>query len=203
MRQLGFGFLVLYRGREVREIKTAADAAEKGKTEGRDSAANAQREGFPPGTIVFLDVEEGGRLPANYHAYLRAWADALIAAGYRPGVYCSAMPVNEGHGVSIVTADDIRANEAPREFTYWVYNDVCPPAPGCSAKKVAPSPSRSGTTYAAVWQFAQSPRRKNFTSRCAATYARDGNCYALGDAAHKWFLDLNTSTSADPSDGAK
>ena len=203
MRQLGFGFLVLYRGREVREIKTAADAAEKGKTEGRDSAANAQREGFPAGTIVFLDVEEGGRLPANYHAYLRAWADALLAAGYRPGVYCSAMPVNEGHGVSIVTADDIRANEAPREFTYWVYNDVCPPAPGCSAKKVAPSPSRSGTAYAAVWQFAQSPRRKNFTSRCAATYAHDGNCYAPGDTAHKWFLDLNTATSADPSGGAK
>jgi hypothetical protein len=113
------------------------------------------------------------------------------------------MAVSEGHGVTIVTADDIRANEAPREFTYWVYNDACPPAPGCSAKKAAPSPSRSGTAYAAVWQFAQSPRRKSVTARCAASYARDGNCYAPGDAARAWFLDMNSATSADPSGGAK
>ncbi|HME12640.1 MAG TPA: glycoside hydrolase domain-containing protein [Candidatus Acidoferrum sp.] len=209
LRQLGFGFLVLYRGREVREIKNAADSADKGKHDARDGAASAKREGFPAGTIVFLDVEEGGRLPPAYHAYLRAWADALIAAGYHPGVYCSAMPVNEGHGVQITTADDIRnnddirANEAPRGFSYWVYNDACPPAPGCVAKKSAPAPSRSGTPYAAVWQFAQSPRRKEFTARCAATYARDGNCYAPGDAVGAWFLDLNSSTSADPSGGAK
>jgi hypothetical protein len=203
LRQLGFGFVVLYRGREVREIKTPADAAEKGKRDAGDGVANAKREGFPAGTVVFLDVEEGGRLPAAYHAYLRSWADALIAAGYLPGVYCSAMAVSEGHGVTIVTADDIRANEAPREFAYWVYNDGCPPAPGCSAKKIVPPPARSGTSYATVWQFAQSPRRKNVTARCAASYARDGNCYAPGDTAHAWFLDMNSATSADPSGGAK
>jgi len=203
LRQLGFGFVVLYRGREVRDIRTAIEAAEKGKNDAADGAANAQREGFPAGTIVFLDIEEGGRLPSAYHAYLRAWADALISAGYRPGVYCSAMAVNEGHGVKIVTADDIRANEAPRNFSYWVYNDACPPAPGCSARKGAPSPALSGMAYAAVWQFAQSPRRKNYTARCAAAYARDGNCYAPMDKAQAWFLDMNSATSADPSGGAK
>ncbi len=203
MRRMGFGFLVLYRGREVRDIQTAADAAKKGADDARDGAASAQREGFPAGTIVFLDIEEGGRLPAEYHAYLRAWADALTGAGFRPGVYCSAMTVNEGHGVKIVTADDIRANEASREFTYWVYNDACPSAPGCTAKKIAPAPSRSGAPYAAVWQFAQSPRRKNYTARCALMYARDGNCYAPSDSAHAWFLDMNSATSPDPSGGAK
>ena len=203
LRQLGFGFLVLYRGREVRELKTAAEAASKGKSDANDGAALAKREGFPAGTIVFLDVEEGGRLPAEYHAYLRAWADAMTAAGYRPGVYCSAMAVNEGHGVKITTAEDIHANEAPREFSYWVYNDACPPAPGCSAKKIVPAPSHSGISYAAVWQFAQSPRRKEFTGRCVSTYARKGNCYAPSDTAHSWFLDLNAATSADPSGGAK
>jgi hypothetical protein len=203
MRQLDFGFAVLYRGRAVREIKTAAEAAEKGAGDARDGATNAQREGFPAATIVFLDVEEGGRLPAVYHVYLRAWADALLAAGYRPGVYCSAIPVHEGHGVTITTADDIRSNEAPREFSYWVYNDACPPAPGCATKLSVPAPSRSGTPYAAIWQFAQSPRRKEFTAKCVATYARDGNCYAPGDAAHAWFLDLDAAKSADPSGAAK
>jgi len=52
-----------------------------------------------------------------------------------------------------------------------------------------------------VWQFAQAPRRKEFTARCAATYNADGNCYAPGDAAHAWFLDLNTASTADPSGG--
>jgi hypothetical protein len=52
-----------------------------------------------------------------------------------------------------------------------------------------------------VWQFAQSPRRKQFTAHCAATYNRDGNCYAPGDNAHAWFLDLNSATSPDPSSG--
>jgi hypothetical protein len=203
LRELGFGFLVLYRGRATKELKSASDAEEKGKRDARDGAANASREGFPPGTIVFLDIEEGGRLSPAFHVYLRAWADVLSNAGYRPGLYCSSMAVNEGRGVSITTADDIRANEAPRQFSYWVYNDVCPPAPGCVSERTAPAPAASGTPYAAVWQFAQSPRRKEFTAKCAATYARDGNCYAPGDAAHAWFLDLNTATSADPSGGAK
>jgi hypothetical protein len=200
---LGFGFLVLYRGREAKEFKSAADAGEKGKSDGRDGAASAKREGFPSGTIIFLDIEDGGRLPSPYHAYLRAWADALTAAGYRPGVYCSGIPAREGKAVSITTADDIRKNEAPRAFSYWVYNDVCPPAPGCSTKLSAPAPSASGTPYASVWQFAQSPRRKEYTSRCSATYAKDGNCYAPGDVAHAWFLDMNAANSADPSGGAK
>jgi hypothetical protein len=201
LREQGFGFLVLYRGREERELKTAAEAATKGTNDARDGAANAKREGFPQGTIVFLDIEEGGRLSPAYHAYLRAWADTLLAAGFRPGVYCSGMPTHEGPGVTITTADDIRSNEAPREFSYWVYNDFCPPAPGCVTKLSAPLPSASGTPYAVVWQFAQSPRRKQFTAKCAATYARDGNCYAPGDVTHAWFLDLNSANSADPSSG--
>ncbi len=203
LRKLGFGFLVLYRGREVRELKTEQAAAAAGQKDAADGAANTRREGFSAGTMVFLDIEEGGRLPAAYHAYLRAWADALLAAGYRPGVYCSAMPVNEGHGATITTADDIRAQEAPREFSYWVYNDACPPALGCVAKGQAPAPARSGVPYAAVWQFAQSPRRKQFTARCAASYAGDGNCYAASDKAHAWFLDVNSANSPDPSGGAR
>jgi Domain of unknown function (DUF1906) len=203
LRKLNFGFLVLYRGRESKDLKSLTDAATKGKSDGSDAAASAQREGFQRHTIIFLDIEEGGRLPETYHAYLRAWADALKFAGYRPGVYCSAITVKEGKGVSITTADDIRTNQAPREFSYWVYNDVCPPAPGCATKLAAPSPSKSGLPYAAVWQFAQSPRRKEYTSKCAATYAKDGNCYAPDDTARKWFLDINSANSADPSAGAK
>ena len=164
------------------------------------AAAAAAKEGFPPRTIIFLDIEEGGRLPAAYHAYLRAWTDQLASGGYRAGVYCSGMPVNEGRGVTILTADDIRKHLGSRELTYWVFNDACPPSPGCVVSQ-NPPPSASGVRYAAIWQISQAPRRKQFTARCAATYAPDGNCYAPSDTAHKWFLDVNTATSPDPSHG--
>lgn len=199
----GFGFLILYRGRDSSEFKKEADAKSKGAHDAEGAAGAAKEEGFPRETIIFLDIEEGGRLPETYHAYLAAWSEGLTHAGYRPGAYCSGMPVKEEPGVSITTADDIRNHAASRDFTIWAYNDACPPSPGCAFPQDPPFPARSGISYATVWQYAQSPLRKEFTSRCAKTYHRDGNCYAPGDTAHAWFLDVNSATSPNPSGGSK
>jgi hypothetical protein len=195
------GFLILYNGPQSKELKSPAQAAGRGSADAAKAAAAAKNEGFPSRAIIFLDIEEGGRLPANYHAYVRAWVDGLARNGYRAGAYCSGMTVNEGNGVTIITADDIRNNVGKRELAYFVFDDACPPAPGCVVSHNPPPPSASGISYAAVWQFAQSPRRKEFTARCAATYYADGNCYAPGDAKHTWFLDLNSATTPDPSSG--
>ena len=203
LRAQGFGFLALYRGRDSRELKNDSDAKEKGTLDARNAATAAKAEGFSPGSTIFLDIEEGGRLPSSYHLYLRAFADGIVRDGYRPGVYCSGMPVKEEPGVSITTAEDIRASEAPREFIFWVYNDACPPSPGCALPQEPPPPATSGIKAAAVWQYAQSPRRKEFSAHCPAKYAPDGNCYAPSDSAHRWFLDLNSSSSPDPSSGSK
>jgi len=211
-----FGFLVLFRGPQITELQSIwsesrvnradrlqAQAQKRGASDASLAAAAAKKEGFPSHTIIFLDIEEGGRLPAVYHAYLRAWVDQLAGPGYRAGVYCSGMPVSEGRGATIITADDIRHNIGSRDLIYWVYNDACPPSPGCAFPQDPPASSKSGSSYAAAWQFAQSPRRKEFTARCPAKYAPDGNCYAPGDTAHKWFLDVNSATAPDPSGGAK
>jgi hypothetical protein len=199
----GFGFIVLYRGRASSEFKKSTDASQKGTLDARNAATAAKNEGFARGTVIFLDIEEGGRLADLYHAYLRAWADTLVETGHRSGVYCSGMPVDEGGGVSIITADDIRNHIGAREIVYWVYNDACPPSPGCATMQNPPPPSASGISYAAVWQLAQSPRRREFTKRCLTTYHADGNCYASSDIAHAWHLDVNTATSPDPSAGAR
>jgi hypothetical protein len=203
LRSLGFGFLVLYRGRDSREFKNEATAKRIGTQDAKNAVAAAKSEGFASGTIIFLDIEEGGRLPANYHAYLAVWSEELTHAGYHPGVYCSGMPVKEGASGTITTADDIRSDGASRDVTIWAYNDFCPPSPGCTFPEDPPPPSASGIGSATIWQFAQSPRRKEFTAHCPAKYAPDGNCYAPSDPAHKWFLDVNTATSPDPSHGAK
>lgn len=203
LRSQGFGFVVLYRGPDSRELKTGAMAKAKGTREGEGAAASAKAEGFSAGTIVFLDIEEGGRLPDTYHTYLAAWSEALARGGFRPGAYCSGMPVKEERNTTITTARDIRDHTATRNFAVWVYNDACPPSPGCTFLQNPSSPAHSGIPGAEIWQFAQSPRRKEFTSRCTRTYFRDGNCYAPGDSKHAWFLDVNSATSADPSGGSK
>ena len=203
LRSQGFGFLVLYRGPDSRDLKNEAAAKTKGSHNGEEAVTAAKTEGFPAGTIIFLDIEEGGRLPETYHAYLAAWSEPLTRANYHSGVYCSGIPVKEEPHVSITTAEDIRNHEATREMTIWAYNDACPPSPGCVFPENPPPASKSGISYATVWQFAQSPRRKEYTSRCARTYHRDGNCYAPGDNAHAWFLDVNSATSPDPSGGGK
>ncbi len=199
----GFGFLLLYRGRKSREFKNQADAEQKGKSDNAGAVASARAEGFVPGAIIFLDIEEGGRLSDSYHAYLRAWFAEIVRSGFRAGVYCSGIPLNEGPGASITTADDIRDRDSAQDITFWVYNDVCPTSIGCTFPQIPPSPSRSGISYAVVWQYARSPRQKEFTKICAATYRSDGNCYAPGDLSGKWFLDLNSGDSADPSGGRR
>lgn len=199
LRSQGFGFVVLFNGPESRTLKNVSSARMRGLADAERAAKLAEHEGFNKETTLFLDIEEGGRLPANYHRYIKAWSEGLKHVGYRAGVYCSAMPVSEGKGVSITTAQDIQDHIGSSEIVFWVYNDSCPPSPGCSFPPTAPSPTQSGFAAAVVWQYAQSPRRKEFTSQCPANYAADGNCYAPGDAAHKWFLDVNAAASADPS----
>jgi len=203
LRNSGFGFLVLFRGRDSHEFKKVQDGPAKGSLDSEAAAAAAKKEGFPPGTIVFLDIEEGGRLSATYHAYLHAWLDGLARSGYRAGVYCSGMPAKESGGVTILTADDIRANAAAREFVFFVFNDTCPPSPGCVFPTAAPAVASSGVPYAEAWQYAQSPRRKEFTAHCPTGYNRNGNCYIPADNSQEWDLDADTATSADPSNGAR
>jgi len=201
LQSLGFGFALLYTGPRIKELKSEADARQKAANAARKAAANAKLEHFAPGAIIFLDIEEGGRLPASYHAYVQAWVDQLAREGYRAGVYCSGIPVSEGRGVTIVTADDIRGHIGVRELMYWIFNDACPPSPGCALPRPPPAPSRGHVPYAAIWQFTRTPRVKALTARCASTYSPDGDCYAPSDSAHAWFLDMDAAASADPSGG--
>jgi len=200
----GFGFLVLFNGRLDAEIlkaeKSGTNPAALGQKDAGAAIASATREHFPAHTILFLDQEEGGRLLPEQADYLLAWTEAVARSGYRPGVYASGQPVNEGHGHTITTAQDIRSHVAAQhlhEVTLWVAQDACPPSNGCTLQ--APPPASSGTPDAAVWQFAQSPRRKAITAACGHTYANDGNCYITGLPG--LYLDLNSALSPDPSHG--
>ncbi len=214
LAQAGFGFLVLWNGRLDAHLKSQAKAkpghpATTPESLGRSDAAAAvtaaRREHFPPGTILFLDQEEGGRLLPEQAGYLLAWTEAVATSGFRAGVYASGQPVDDGPGPdgrarTITTADDISAHVREQHLypvALWVAQDACGPSTGCTL--TPPAFAQSGTPNALVWQYAQSPRRPEITHACARTYNAAGNC-TVGDLP-ALFLDLNVSTSADPSHG--
>jgi hypothetical protein len=200
----GFGFLVLFNGRVYAELKSVAYAKKLGASDAQAAAASARRDGFPAHTIIFLDQEQGGRMLPEQKAYIYAWVDAVTAAGFRAGIYCSGVAAKDDGNV--VTAEDlhqedIRQSARGRQIVYWAINDACPPAPGCRFSSHPPNPAQSGVRFAEVWQFAQSPQRKDVAVHCS-NYSRDGNCYPPGiSPAQQLHVDVNTATSPDPSNG--
>lgn len=202
LESAGFGFLVLFNGRLFAEVKNIANAGKLGKADARAAVASAKREGFPAATIIFLDQEQGGRMLPEQKAYIYAWVDGVTAAGFRAGVYCSGMAAKDDGGT--VTADDIRQHAEGRKISYWVTNDACPPSPGCTFPERPSGPADSGVAFADVWQFAQSPKRRDVAAGCTANYNADGNCYPPGIAVVKRLhIDVDTATSADPSHGRR
>lgn len=203
MQAAGFGFLVLFNGKPANHPGVIENAAGIGTRDAARAVAAALDNGFPPGTVIFLDQEEGGRLEPHQLAYILAWVDGVNASQYRAGVYCSGIPVTEENGSPAITAEDLRQHSAGRKIVYWVFNDVCPPAPGCMIRTPLPSVPASGAAFADVWQYAQSPQERDRTARCAATYNADGKCCAPDGAASNVFLDLDVATSPDPSHGRR
>lgn len=203
LRRQGWGFLALANGRLDAEILKAQKAgtapAALAKQDAEAVATTARAEGFTPGSVLFLDQEEGGRLLSEQAAYLLGWTEAMAAAGFRPGVYASGQAVPDGPGQSIDTIQDVRTRvKAGQLHDVAVFDalDGCPPAPGCTlgAKALTALPDENID----VWQYAQSPRRPEITKSCSTTYAADGNCYAPGFPT--LFLDLNVAKKPDPSD---
>jgi hypothetical protein len=200
LRAEGFGFLILFNGRLDAQLK-GQDAAALGKSDGKAAVDAALNENFPAGAIIFLDQEEGGRLLQEQTAYIGAWIAAVNASDYRAGVYCSGIVVHDESG-KVSTAQDIAKRFATpdNQLALWVFNDQCPPAPGCTVK--AGDPAKSGVKNALVWQYAQSPKSQ-FAAACKVGYAADRGCYVPGLAhSSRTQLDMNTSNSSDPSRGA-
>jgi hypothetical protein len=198
IESLGFGFLLIANGRLAKQLGDPAHASRLGAGDALRVAAIARREGFPGAAVIFVDQEQGGKMLPAQLAYLLAWFDGIAAAGFHAGVYCSAIPALEPNGSSILTAEDIRAHAGQRQIVFWVYNDFCPPAPGCVFTSQA-SLASSGVAFAQVWQFAESPREKDRTPRCAATYDPDDNCYPPRLKAAGVYVDLDLASSLDPS----
>jgi len=200
LESIGYGFLLLFNGREYAELKASGNAAAVGARDAAAAVSAAKSEGFPPKAIIFLDQEQGGRMLPEQRAYIHAFVDGVAASGYRAGIYCSGIPFKESAKSSVVTANDIRDNAGGRDIKFFVSNDQCGPSPGCVFPATPPAPAASGVAFAEVWQYAQSPRRPELTTSCRKTYAGDSNCYPpeVGPSSGL-HIDVESANSADPS----
>jgi hypothetical protein len=116
----------------------------RGVAEAQDAIARSEREGFPRGTTVFLDVEYMDRMPPAMREYYSAWVRTVLADGrYRPGIYVHT------YNADVVYADVKReylAAGLTDEPPFWIAK-----ADGFDIHKL---PSEMGHAFAAVWQGA-------------------------------------------------
>jgi glycoside hydrolase-like protein len=112
--------------------RTLLDAAQ-GDAEARDAVARAAADGFPDGTVIFLDLEPM-TITAAMRSYYRSWVARVAADGrYRPGVYAH-----------VSNAADIHADVG--DLPFWVAST--------RSFSLAAAPTGVGLAFAKVWQGA-------------------------------------------------
>jgi hypothetical protein len=117
-------------------------SAARGKRDADDAVKRARNEGFPAGTVVFLDIERMDRTPKAMRDYYKAWTKRMIEHGvYRPGYYVHT------HNANLIYRDvasvfiDAGRLEQP---SFWVASGR-----GFSEEK---EPHEVGHDFARVWQ---------------------------------------------------
>ncbi len=161
---MGWGLAVVYVGQQTwgRTPKTLTPAqmarvikrgetcnadflgAGRGVQDGIDAILKAEAEGFPDGTVIFLDVERTEKIPSPMRDYYKAWTATVLKDGrYRAGVY-----VHSHNAQDVYT--DVKAmfvaaglDEEPR---FWI----------ASARDFDPTkkPEDVGHDFAGMWQGA-------------------------------------------------
>ena len=166
----GWGFLPIYVGEQVTGPGARNVTGAQGAIDGADACKLMAAAGWGVGGRVYLDIENGPPLWTAQREYIGAWADAVTAAGYKPGIYCS-----------FLMAAQIKALRP--DVSIWVFHvPTVQPHAVAGSTFPAPDPSTSGFGSADAWQYADEAR-----IACAA---------APGGVLE---VDLNTANSADPS----
>jgi hypothetical protein len=116
--------------------------AAQGVTDARDAIAVAAREGFPKGSVVFLDVEHMETIPQPMRDYYRAWAQALLANGqYRPGIYAHT---RNAAAIYDDISDLYTQAGIDGDPPFWIA--------GSKGFSVASLPTDVGHAFASAWQ---------------------------------------------------
>jgi hypothetical protein len=138
----GWGIAPVYLGQQVIGPGSHNPSQAQGAIDGAQAAAMMASEGFPAGSCVYLDIENGPPLTPAQQQYVPAWCAAVQAAGYLPGVYCSHVLAN--NVAALVPGCRI-----------WAFKVATTTAGPVAAPYRTDDPSGSGYPAAAAWQLIQ------------------------------------------------
>ena len=115
---------------------------ERGRAEAEDAVARTAAEGFPAGTVIYLDIERMEIVPPHMRDYYRQWVARVLEDGrFVPGVYVHT------HNAKVVYRD-VRAQYVAAGI------DADPPfwVAGGSGFDRKRAPADVGHTFAHAWQ---------------------------------------------------
>ena len=116
--------------------------ATQGRIDARDAIDAATKEGFPRGTVIFLDVEYMNSLPQRMRDYYRAWTRQVLVDGrYKPGMYAHT------HNAEMVFADvseEFDRAGVTSDPSFWIS--------GTGGFDVDRAPTDVGHKFAMAWQ---------------------------------------------------
>ncbi len=145
---LGLGLAPIYVGEQQIKVCPTCSAnpsTAKGTTDAANAIALATTAGFPPGSVIYLDIETGDKVSGPMRDYYNSWVAGIIAGGFLPGVYCSH-----------VIARQLKTFDSRPVF--WVFN-ISKYTGGAKASYQnplpAPEPLLSGIEFSTNWQLAQ------------------------------------------------
>lgn len=157
----GWGIAVLYVGQQQFEDQTPSTidentlctsqflTRERGGIDGRDAVAQATAEGFPAGTIIFLDIERVSRISPALIEYYEGWLEAVRRHGrYRPGTYAH---LSNSAALYLIAQRYLQRSGVVESIPYWIA--------GGSGFDLEAAASDVRYSFARVWQGALDVRR--------------------------------------------
>jgi len=117
-------------------------SADEGKREADDAVSRASAEGFPKGSVIFLDLERMEVIPATMRDYYKAWTSRMLATGqYVPGIYTHQHNAQDVFNDVTAVFEAAGRTEMPR---FWVA--------GGKGFDEGRAPQDVGYAFAGVWQ---------------------------------------------------
>lgn len=161
LRNMGWGIAVLFVGEQ--DWPAAAQArdtalaqpdpagprctrtnltTERARADAADAERTAAAEGFPAGTVIYLDVERVEEVSDSLRTYVRTWVETVAAGRFQPGLYAHAQNADALHAVAAEAVGGTA--QAGSAVPLWVAKTG-----GFSLRR---GPTESGFPAARVWQ---------------------------------------------------
>lgn len=185
LHSMGWGLVPTYVGQQVIGAGSHVVTAAQGQIDAQDAATLASNAGIGSGSVIYLDIENGGQMPANQVSYVTSWIGEVNAStDYWAGVYCS-------HFKTAKQVADAAAAVTDHDVATWAYKPIdSGPSVIDLAAELPQDPAGSGYAPAIVWQY-----RMSLNGSVDLTWTDQ----ATGASKRLNQVDLDTASVQDPS----